>query len=74
MPNAHLWVMAAKRKVPPPQPVPNRTWPQLTKAEQNAAYVAALQAYSTGNGANPQTRGDYFRSRAADVTTPAREA
>jgi hypothetical protein len=66
--------MAAKKNVPPPQPVPNRTWPQLTKAEQSAAYAAALHAYSTGKGPNPQTRGQYFRSRAAEVTTPAREA
>jgi hypothetical protein len=62
--------MAAKKKVPPPQPVLNRTWPELTIAEQNAAYTAALYAYAQGKGPNPQTRGMYFRSRLA-ATTPA---
>jgi hypothetical protein len=57
--------MAAKKKVPPPQPVRNRTWQQLSKAEQSAAYSAALQAYGRGGGPNPQTRGQFFRSRAA---------
>jgi hypothetical protein len=57
--------MAAKKKVPPPQPVRNRTWQQLSKAEQSAAYSAALQAYGRGDGPNPQTRGQFFRSRAA---------
>jgi hypothetical protein len=57
--------MAAKKKVPPPQPVRNRSWQQLSKAEQSAAYSAALQAYGRGAGPNPQTRVQFFRSRAA---------
>jgi hypothetical protein len=56
--------MAAKKRVPPPQPIPNRTWQQLTKAEQSAAYSAALLAYSRGTGPNPQTRGEFFRAKA----------
>ncbi len=59
--------MAAKKRVPPPQVVPNRSWAQLTKAEQNAAYSAALHAYAWGNGPNPQTSGHYFRARAAET-------
>ncbi len=58
--------MAAKKRVPPPQPVPNRSWAELTKAEQSAAYSAALHAYSQGRGPNPQTSGQYFRARAAE--------
>jgi hypothetical protein len=57
--------MAAKKKTPPPQPVPNRTWAQLSKAEQSAAYSAALYAYSQGTGPNPQTRGQFFREQVA---------
>jgi hypothetical protein len=60
--------MAAKKRVPPPQPVPNRTWQELTKAEQSAAYSAALQAYGQGLGPNPQTSGQFFRARAAAGT------
>jgi hypothetical protein len=63
--------MAAKKRVPPPQPVPNRTWRELTKAEQSAAYSAALQAYAKGTGANPKTRGSFFRERAALADSPA---
>lgn len=59
--------MAAKKKTPPPQPVPNRGWSELSKAEQNAAYSAALQGYASGNGPNPETRGAYFRQRAVDA-------
>jgi hypothetical protein len=55
--------MAAKKRVPPPQPIPNRSWAQLSKAEQSAAYSAALQAYSRGDGPNPKTRGDFFRAQ-----------
>jgi hypothetical protein len=66
--------MAAKRRVPPPQPVPNRTWAQQTKAEQNALYSAALQAYGRGNGPNPQTRGQFFRERAALAAAPPADA
>lgn len=57
--------MAAKRKVAPPKPDPNRPWSELTKAEQNAHYSAALQAYGRGDGPNPQTRGSFDRERAA---------
>ncbi len=68
---AIVFNVAAKKRVPPPQPVPNRTWHELTKAEQSAAYSAALQAYAKGNGTNPKTRGNFFRERAAQVTSPA---
>jgi hypothetical protein len=61
--------MAAKKRVPPPQPVPNRAWHQLTKAEQNAAYDAALHAYGSGDGPNPQTRGHFFRERLSATTS-----
>jgi hypothetical protein len=54
--------MAAKKRVPPPQPIPNRSWQQLTKAEQSAAYSAALLAYSRSTGPNPKTRGEFFRA------------
>jgi hypothetical protein len=57
--------MAAKKRVPPPQPIPNRTWAQLTKAEQSAAYSRALLAYGRGSGPNPQTRGQFFRAQTA---------
>jgi hypothetical protein len=61
--------MAAKKRVPPPQPIPNRTWEQLTKAEQSAAYSRALLAYSRGSGPNPQTRGQFFRAQTAALTS-----
>ena len=57
--------MAAKRKIAPPKPDPNRPWDKLTKAEQNARYVAALRAYAHDGGPNPATRGRYFREQAA---------
>ncbi len=57
--------MAAKRKVAPPKPDPNRSWDKLTKAEQNALYVAALHAYAHAGGPNPATRGQFFRERSA---------
>jgi hypothetical protein len=57
--------MAAKKRVPPPQPIPNRTWQQLTKAEQSAAYSQALLAYRRGSGPNPQTSGQFFRAQTA---------
>lgn len=57
--------MAAKKKIAPPKPVPGRAWSALTKAEQNAEYVRALHAYTHEGGANPQTRGTYFRTREA---------
>ena len=60
--------MAAKRKVAPPKPDPNRPWHELTQAEQNAHYSRALHAYSQGEGPNPQTRGQFFRERAAART------
>jgi len=56
--------MAAKRKIAPPKPDPNRTWSQLTTAEQSARYSLALQAYTQGSGPNPQTRGKFFREQA----------
>ena len=57
--------MAAKKKIAPPKPTPGRSWSKLTKAEQNAEYVRALRAYTHEGGANPETRGAYFRSRQA---------
>lgn len=57
--------MAAKKKIAPPKPTPGRSWSELTKAEQNAEYVRALRAYANEGGANPETRGTYFRSRRA---------
>ncbi len=60
--------MAAKRKVKPPKPLPNRPWSQLTTAEQNAEYTRALLAYSRGEAANPQTRLSYYRERTAIET------
>jgi hypothetical protein len=57
--------MAAKKKVAPPKPQPGRSWSELTKAEQNAEYVRALRDYTHKGGQNPQTRGAYFRARAA---------
>lgn len=55
--------MAAKKKIAPPKPRPNRPWSELTKAEQNAEYSRALHAYAQGAGANPQTRPQYYRDR-----------
>jgi hypothetical protein len=55
--------MAAKKKIAPPKPVPGRPWTALTKAEQNAEYVRALRAYTHEGGANPASRGAYFRER-----------
>lgn len=60
--------MAAKRKVKPPKPVPNRSWSELTTAEQNAEYTHALLAYSRGEATNPQTRLTYYRERTASET------
>lgn len=57
--------MAAKRKIAPPKPDPNRSWAELTKAEQSAAYARALTAYTQGGGPNPETRGAFFRKQAA---------
>jgi hypothetical protein len=57
--------MAAKKKIAPPKPRPGRPWSELTKAEQNAEYVRALRNYTHEGGQNPETRGAYFRSRAA---------
>lgn len=62
--------MAAKKKIAPPKPVAGRAWSALTKAEQNAEYVRALRAYTHEGGANPLTRGAYFRAR--EVNQPAR--
>jgi hypothetical protein len=58
--------MAAKKKYAPPKPQPGRPWSALSIAEQNAEYVRALRAYTHEGGANPQTRGTYFRARAAN--------
>jgi hypothetical protein len=57
--------MAAKKKIAPAKPRPNRPWTELTKAEQNREYVRALRAYTHEGGTNPETRGTYFRSREA---------
>ncbi len=57
--------MAAKKKVASPKPRPGRAWSELTKAEQNAEYGRALRAYTHEGGANPETRGTYFRARQA---------
>jgi hypothetical protein len=56
--------MAAKKKIAPPKPLPNRPWSQLTKAEQNAEYVHALHAYGQGSGPNPASRSSYAKGRA----------
>ncbi len=66
--------MAAKKRVPPPQPVLNRAWPQLSKAEQNSAYSAALLAYSRGTGPNPRTHADFSRAQSAAATAAAGKA
>ena len=55
--------MAAKKKIAPPKPRPNRPWSELTKPEQNAEYSHALQAYAQGKGDNPQTRPTYYAAR-----------
>jgi len=60
--------MAAKKKIAPPKPRPNRPWSELTKAEQNAEYSRALHAYAQGAGTNPQTRSQYFRERHSKQT------
>jgi hypothetical protein len=57
--------MAAKKKIAPPKPVPGRPWSQLSKAEQNLAYVRALSAYAHGGGENPTTKGAFDRSQQA---------
>jgi hypothetical protein len=57
--------MAAKRKVQPPKPDPNRPWSELKKSEQSAKYSAALHSYSLGDGPNPTTQGAFFRKQAA---------
>jgi len=57
--------MAAKRKIAPPKPDPNRSWDELTKAEQSAHYTAALHSYATAGGPNPKTSGQFFRERSA---------
>ncbi len=62
----HPLAMAAKKKVAPPKPTPGRSWSELTKAEQNAEYGRALRAYTHEGGANPTTRGAYFRAREAN--------
>lgn len=66
--------MAAKKRVPPPQLVPNRAWPQLSKAEQNAEYSAALLAYGRGTGPNPRTSAEFSRARLADAAAAAGKA
>ncbi len=58
--------MAAKRKIAPPKPEPNRPWHLLTLPERNAAYSRALHAYGQGGGDNPGTRGEFFRAREAE--------
>ena len=60
----HPSPMAAKKKIAPPKPTPGRSWSELTKAEQNAEYGRALRGYTHDGGANPGTRGAYFRARA----------
>lgn len=57
--------MAAKRKIAPPKPDPNRPWHELTKAEQSAHYAQAWYAYTQGSGPNPKTLGQFMREKAA---------
>ena len=57
--------MAAKRKIAPPKPKPNRPWTELSKAEQNAQYTQALYDYSHGLGPNPLTLGDFARKNSS---------
>ena len=57
--------MAAKKKIAPPRPRPNRPWSELTKPEQNAEYSRALHAYAQGQGENPQTRAQYYAARSS---------
>ena len=56
--------MAAKRKIAPPKPDPNRSWSELTKAEQSAHYAQALHAYTNGTGPNPKTLGQFSAQKA----------
>jgi hypothetical protein len=60
--------MAAKKKIAPPKPDPNRTWSELTKAEQSARYSKALLAYGRGEGPNPATLGQFKRAQEASET------
>lgn len=53
--------MAAKRKIAKPKPRLDLPWPELGKAQQNAHYVKALQAYYNGSGPNPGTSMEYHR-------------
>jgi hypothetical protein len=57
--------MAAKKKIAPPKPRPDRTWSELTRAEQNAEYAQALLAYTREGGPNPSTSGAFNRARRA---------
>ena len=59
--------MAAKKKIAPPKPLPNRSWSELTKAEQNAEYSRALHAYAQGTAENPSTRLEYYKRRSASA-------
>ncbi len=60
--------MAAKRKYPKPKLDPNRPWNELTPAEQNAHYSKALHAYGLGDGPNPGTQGEFFRTKTEKAT------
>jgi hypothetical protein len=58
--------MAAKRKIAPPKPNLDLPWSELTKHQQNQHYTKALHAYTTGQGPNPGTSGDFSRKKAAE--------
>ncbi len=57
--------MAAKRTVKPPRPRLDLPWTELTKAQQNQIYTAALSAYTSGKGPNPATKAEFFRAKVA---------
>jgi hypothetical protein len=61
--------MAAKRKIAPPKPKYNLPWSELTKAQQNTLYTAALEKYRIGEGPNPSTSGEFSRKQLAAEKT-----
>jgi hypothetical protein len=61
--------MAAKRKIAPPKPNYDLPWSELTKAQQNKLYTAALEKYRVGDGPNPSTSGTFSRKQLAAEKT-----
>lgn len=58
--------MAAKRKYAPPKPRTDLPWSELKKAQQNQHYTKALHLYTTGEGPNPGSSGDFHRAKLAE--------